>query len=252
VASSIEVGVTDTTRFWNLYSATYDALNHSIPYDQHMRMLVDRLELRPGLRIVDLGCGTGNLETRLGSLASADVEVEVVGLDFSAKMLERARRKTASWPGITYQQADLSAGIPLDDASVDVVVSNNFIYSVSDKESLLAEIHRILRPGGRVVISDPRPDSQIPLVIRAHFTEISRMSQPRKALQYAKTAVSLPFLGLPPIILSKLFIDSRRRATTYEFCTEDRLRSLFAGFEHLEIVPVYAEQSWLVEASKGL
>jgi demethylmenaquinone methyltransferase / 2-methoxy-6-polyprenyl-1,4-benzoquinol methylase len=94
--------------------------------------------------VLDACCGTGDLALA----ARAHGAAEVVGLDFSAKMLERARAKG---PGIEWVQGDVLA-LPFEDASFDSATVGFGIRNVDDLEAGLRELRRVLRPGGRLAI----------------------------------------------------------------------------------------------------
>jgi SAM-dependent methyltransferase len=105
----------------------------------------------PGRRVVDLGCGFGWF-CRWARAAGA---AEVLGLDVSANMLERAR-ETTSDPAITYRQADLET-LELPAASSDVAYSSLTLHYLEHLDRLFATVHRALVPGGRFVFSAEHP-----------------------------------------------------------------------------------------------
>jgi demethylmenaquinone methyltransferase/2-methoxy-6-polyprenyl-1,4-benzoquinol methylase len=124
----------------------YDAMNRVMTagLDQRWRKETIRETVRPGDRVLDACCGTGDLAIA----AQAAGAGSIVGLDFSDAMLERARRKA---PELTFMPGDVLA-LPFDDASFDVAVVGFGIRNVSDLEAGLRELRRILRPGGRLGI----------------------------------------------------------------------------------------------------
>ena len=75
---------------WNLYAACFDMVAGMAPYQDMLDQVVTALDLRPGMRVLDAGCGTGALEVRL---AQRHPDVEVVAVDASTAMLARARRR---------------------------------------------------------------------------------------------------------------------------------------------------------------
>ncbi|MDB5836519.1 MAG: hypothetical protein JWR14_6349 [Caballeronia sp.] len=104
-----------------------------------------------GLRVVDLGCGYGWFCRWAGEQGSASV----LGLDVSAKMLERARSLSAD-PVITYAKADLET-LDLPEASFDVAYSSLTFHYIEGLHGLLENIHRALVPGARLVFSIEHP-----------------------------------------------------------------------------------------------
>ncbi len=139
----------------------YDLLNRLMTggLDRRWRRrAVERLVLRGGERLLDLACGTGDL----AGLA-AGRGARVVGLDFAAAMLCRARVRV---PAANLVRAD-AARLPLADGSVDAAVCGFALRNLVAREPVLAELHRVLRPGGRVALLDVgRPRSA--LLRRAH------------------------------------------------------------------------------------
>src|SRR5690606_27779700 len=110
--------------------------------------------LRPGERVLDVGCGTG-VVTRL---AARDVGAGggAVGVDLEAAMLAVARSVTPPTPGIEWRQADAQA-LPFDDECFDVALCQMSLQFVEDRTRALAEMRRVLVPGGRVVLGLPGP-----------------------------------------------------------------------------------------------
>jgi SAM-dependent methyltransferase len=95
---------------------------------------------KPGERILDLGCGDGQLTTRLAAAGAT-----VIGVDASAPMVEAARAR-----GIDAVVGNAEQ-LPFADAAFDAVFSNAALHWVRDQDAMLAEVHRVLRPGGRFV-----------------------------------------------------------------------------------------------------
>lgn len=106
--------------------------------------IVSHYVIRPGDRILELGCGTGSMwKDKLHLLTGAALTLT----DFSEGMLETARKTLAGAENITFQQADIQA-IPYLDASFDVVIANMMLYHVPDLHKGLSEVRRVLKPGG--------------------------------------------------------------------------------------------------------
>jgi demethylmenaquinone methyltransferase/2-methoxy-6-polyprenyl-1,4-benzoquinol methylase len=121
----------------------YDAMNRIMTagLDQRWRRLTVRAVVRAGDDVLDACCGTGDL-----AIGARRAGATVTGLDFSERMLERARRKD---PAVTWVQGDLLA-LPFADASFDAATVAFGVRNVADLEQALAELRRVLRDGGRV------------------------------------------------------------------------------------------------------
>ena len=113
--------------------------------------LLGRVE--PGSVVLDLGCGAGT--DLLIAAQMVGPEGRVIGVDMTGAMLERAGA-SASAMGLADVELheSLIERLPLADASVDVVISNGVIDLIPDKETVFAEIDRVLRPGGRLQLAD--------------------------------------------------------------------------------------------------
>jgi demethylmenaquinone methyltransferase / 2-methoxy-6-polyprenyl-1,4-benzoquinol methylase len=124
----------------------YDAMNRVMTagLDRRWRRATVRETVRQGDRVLDACCGTGDLALA-AQVAGAG---EVVGVDFSERMLERARRKA---PQLEWVQADVLA-LPFPDGSFDSAVVGFGVRNVEDLEAALRELRRVLRPAGRLGI----------------------------------------------------------------------------------------------------
>jgi demethylmenaquinone methyltransferase/2-methoxy-6-polyprenyl-1,4-benzoquinol methylase len=133
-------------RMFDRIAPVYDAMNRVMTagLDRQWRAATVRETVRPGDRVLDACCGTGDLAVA----AQAAGASSVVGLDFSEAMLVRARRKA---PNVTFIEGDVLA-LPFHDATFDAAVVGFGIRNVVDLEAGLKELRRVLRPGGRLGI----------------------------------------------------------------------------------------------------
>ncbi len=114
--------------------------------------LLDLARLRPGERVLDLACGTGIV----ARLAATRVEAlgAVTGVDSSPDMIAVARRSPAAGAAVEWREAD-AASLPLAADSFDCALCQMGLMLISDPAAALAEVLRVLRPGGRFVASTP-------------------------------------------------------------------------------------------------
>jgi ubiquinone/menaquinone biosynthesis C-methylase UbiE len=117
--------------------------------------LLDLVEARPGMRILDLACGPGNLSRRLAALVAP--EGEVIGVDLAPGMLERAR--TAAPPNARFEVMDIE-DLKFDAASFDAAVCGHGLQFVPSLDRALGEARRVLRSRARFVASVPTPARQ--------------------------------------------------------------------------------------------
>ncbi len=144
-------------------SPVYDVMNHvmTVGLDRRWRELAASVVVRPGDRVLDACCGTGDF-----AVADAAAGGAVVGLDFAQRMLERAREKA---PAIEWVRGDVLA-LPFPDGSFDVVTVGFGIRNVDDLAAGFGELRRVLRPGGRIACLEiTRPQGVLRPFFRVWF-----------------------------------------------------------------------------------
>ncbi len=145
---SVETGrlAPDAVRsMFDRISPVYDAMNRTMTLglDQRWRRATVAAVVRPGDRVLDACCGTGDL-----AISALRAGARVTGVDFSERMLERARRKA---PEVEWTRGDALA-LPLEDGSFDAATVGFGVRNLDDLERGLRELRRVLRTGGRVAI----------------------------------------------------------------------------------------------------
>jgi demethylmenaquinone methyltransferase/2-methoxy-6-polyprenyl-1,4-benzoquinol methylase len=123
----------------------YDAMNRLMTagLDQRWRRAAVNAVVRPGDRVLDACCGTGDL-----AVAAAAAGGRVTGVDFSRPMLDRARRKA---PELDWVEGDALA-LPFADSTFDAATVGFGVRNLADLEGGLRELRRVLHPGGRLAI----------------------------------------------------------------------------------------------------
>lgn len=132
---------------WDGAADIYDESIAPALADAH-RAVVRMLDARHGEEVLDLGCGTGRVAELVATQTPASL---VAAVDLSPEMLERARRRLAGL-GPVVREMDAQA-LRFPDGSFDVVVASFSLMFCPDHAAALAEAHRVLRPGGRLVMS---------------------------------------------------------------------------------------------------
>jgi ubiquinone/menaquinone biosynthesis C-methylase UbiE len=119
-----------------------------IGYAEHIQRYQAVGELARGKTVLDIACGSG-----YGSRLLADAAARVIGVDVSPEAIDYARSKFAN-PKVEFVVGSATA-IPLDDDSVDLVVTYETIEHIDDYRAFMAEIRRVLKPGGLAIVSTP-------------------------------------------------------------------------------------------------
>ncbi|MFM8411936.1 MAG: ubiquinone/menaquinone biosynthesis methyltransferase [Alphaproteobacteria bacterium] len=190
----------------------YDLVNRLMTFGidrTWRRRAVEALHVGPGSRVIDLGCGTGDLV--------ADVErtgADAVGIDLSGEMIAVGRRRLA---GRSFVRGDAQC-LPFPDASFDGVVSGFALRNFTSIPAAMQEAARVLRPGGRFALLEVNVPAWAPLrvLFNLYFTRvvpfIGRLFSRGFAYDYLAASVEyLPEFGRYRAILEDAgFVDVRR------------------------------------------
>ncbi len=137
-------------RFFDVWSNFYRHTLFGLELRRIQRQAIERLRLVAGQRVLDVGCGPGD-----GTVRVTEAGAVGVGLDYSAGMLETARRE----PSLRGRLSRGDAGrLPFRDGAFDKLVCTNSFHHYPNHRAALKEMRRVLRPGGLLVLVDPRRD----------------------------------------------------------------------------------------------
>jgi len=128
---------------------------------------MSRAELKPGETVLDLGSGAG-FDAFLAAERVGE-SGKVIGVDMTPEMVEKARMNSENLKisNVEFRLGEIEK-LPVSDSSVDVVISNCVINLSPDKSTVFREIHRALKPGGRIIISDILRSGEMPEEIRSN------------------------------------------------------------------------------------
>jgi len=193
---------------WSIYSRTYDGLLHFWPYTHLLDLMQTAIGSVDGLKLLDLGCGTGNL---LRILSSRGGQFSAIGVDFSPAMLRVAQKKLEPYSLnvklVTSDIIDFLSRQP--SASFDKIISVNVIYAVNDQEALWREMLRVLKPKGEIVATTSvRPGSGPIILEHIRHSGFTSLLRPR----------------LIGIFITDALINILGRTGKYSFTNEAQLR----------------------------
>jgi ubiquinone/menaquinone biosynthesis methyltransferase len=147
-------------RLFDTIADRYDLITRLLSYgrDQHWkRRLIATAAIRPGERVLDLACGTGDL-----AFAATALGGRVIGLDLTARMLELAQARAPEANTTSFTVGDMMS-LPIADASIDVITTGYGLRNVPVLDDAIRETHRVLKPGGRLLSLDFNRPANAPL-----------------------------------------------------------------------------------------
>ena len=132
----------------------YDPFTRALGVDRLRKGLLEQADLQPGYQVLDVGCGTGTLAVLI---KRGRPDVQVVGLDPDSTALARAARKARRADVPVQFDRGFSNELPYADGSFDRVFSSFMFHHLqprNEKRDMLTEVHRVLKPGGRLELLD--------------------------------------------------------------------------------------------------
>ncbi len=231
---------------YNDISKTYDHYR-SYAYSEVMQLMrFGRIE--KGMKILDLGCGTGNLSAQLLDCIS----LETIGVDKSLPMLEKASKKGLK---VLCADADLNP-LPFKDESLDVVIGAYVIQHIKNRVDLIRECHRILNEGALILLTSSHVQIEnLHPVMKEFFPSLIEMDKKRfpeiSKLDYFFESAGFRDIRHEELVISKIPIDmvyldkvKNKFVSTFHLLPENEF---MAGVEKLDrfikknTEPIYRE-----------
>jgi ubiquinone/menaquinone biosynthesis C-methylase UbiE len=237
--------------FWEIYSYFYSlSLRNLLPYRSLLEDLNDTLQPRKGESILDAGCGPGLIIEKVLQ-ENKGREISITGIDIDRTMIRHAHDRCQKLSNVKLQFADLNRSLEFPDNSFDKVICCNTLYALEQPAIAISEFHRVLRPGGAVVIANPKPNASQDALITEHISALNKLTPFRKKAYHILVSLLLTPVNLAVMAINKIIIEKGRRGR-YHFLTEEDLQTILqeVGFTNIQIVSCYADQNWLVRAEK--
>jgi SAM-dependent methyltransferase len=234
-----------TKLLWNAYAQCYEAIAGLVPYQEMLDEVVTALDVKPGMHVLDAGCGLGVLAERL---AKRCPDIQYLGVDLSSSMLARARKRQ-TWPSsFSFAEHDIDDLLAGRGPTFDRIASVNVIWTLPDPRATLGRMTAAMRPGGRMVHTTPR------LAFRAYVV-VWRHLRSQKGWRLLRAVLGLPILLFAGLLNLLLVIESMLRARgprAKQRWQQEGLVELArsAGATPHPVQPCYAGQGLLLVAER--
>ncbi|MCD5396129.1 MAG: class I SAM-dependent methyltransferase [Candidatus Pacebacteria bacterium] len=220
------------------YFKAYDILiGESLPYKKLLTTVLSELEIKPGEKVLDAGCGTGNFVKELIKL-----KAKVVTFDNSLFAIKICKAKV---PQAKIFLLDLLNPLPFSADTFDKIILNNVLYLIPPEKRIvvLKELWRVLKPNGKIALTNPKKGGKN---IKIFMQDIKSSFQEKglyEGIKRLKKALKSVFLILPPYL---------KKVNQKMFLSKQEQESLLqeSGFKIIKTLLVYADQAILTIAQK--
>jgi ubiquinone/menaquinone biosynthesis C-methylase UbiE len=237
--------------FWEIYSYFYSlSLGNLLPYLSLLEDLNDTLHVKEGESILDAGCGPGLVIQKVLK-ENQGSKISITGIDIDSRMIGHARARCKELFNVKLQFADLNGRLEFLDNSFDKVICSNTLYVLERPNTAISEFHRVLKPGGAVIIANPKPNAGQKALIKEHISALNRMTPFHKKAYHILVSFLLTPVNIAAIAINKIIVEKGRRGR-YHFLSEEDLQRILqeVGFTSIQIKSCYADQDWMVRAEK--
>lgn len=237
-------------QLWDFYAPFYGRIVGDSQV--HRQMFVDTvaaLELKTGDRLLDAGCGCGDLEKVIFA-KSAKLKLKIEAVDVSSKMLKRARKRFADKNNPRFSQTDLDQPLPFPAKHFNNIVSVSVLFSLPRVSATLKEFQRLLKKGGFLVLVEPKPEADMSKVTRQNFSEMARLRRSLKFLAYINTILKMPLIAT--VLFINKIMKNWQQAGHYRYLSATDFQKMAhrIGFEILSIEDTLAGQDNLLVLKK--
>ncbi len=233
--------------FWQIYENVYDSILLRLnPYHELLKRALAAMQPLNTGPYFDAGCGTGNF---MQLLAISSPGALIYGADFSPAMLSRAERKISAYQErVKLVEHDLNTDLVFDDATFVGISCLNVLYAVGNRQLLVGELARILKTGGKLVLTTPISEPKIGPIVKEHLDDL-KSKYPSTWLPRFLGQLFALLLPTSAFISINLLIKKKKN---YCFFNKEELSSLIesCGFKIASIDRVYGDQNWLLVATK--
>jgi ubiquinone/menaquinone biosynthesis C-methylase UbiE len=237
--------------FWEIYSYFYSlSLRNLFPYRCLLENLSNTLDIKGEENILDAGCGPGLVIEKVIE-ENREKGISITGLDLNRRMIKHAHRRCKKFSNVKLQVADLNKSLEFSDSFFDKVVCSNTLYALESPHRVIFEFHRVLKPGGAVIIANPKPSAREKELIRAHITAINKLTPTYRRIYHILTSLLLIPVHLVVITINRVILE-KGKSKEYHFLSKEDLQKILqeVGFKSIDIGSCYADQNWLVRAEK--
>lgn len=201
-----------TSVIWDIYAWSYDSgVTFLKIYDELLESVIKKLAPKKSDNILDIGCGTGNLEDKI--IKKHLQFKKILATDISESMLYRARKKVKN-KNISFMKHDANNNFKLPNESIDTIVMIHSLYALRSPQHVLKKLHQILKKGGKLIVANPYDKNGVKKIKTSIF----------KGLSFSEK-IKVYLTKLPIIIINKV-ISNLAKSKSFHFIDEEKMSEI--------------------------